>query len=715
MAEPLILEGVRATSFIGYLQGLGILSVVGRQLDPGARGAWHEGRFALWTEESLESVVDFFVDAWSPAPVVSPWNGGSGFFSGDKKANDAFAPIDASDNERFAPYRAARTAGRVALEAQGLADKPEPTRAKPALLRELRARLDDEALEWLDAAVVLRGEGADFPPMLGSGGNDGRYDISANYAASVCAVLGLEPRAATRQSRSDALLALLGGQGIAGLRRMSLGQFRRDSSWVAAPDGEPPAVANPWELPLAVEGSLLFAAGAVRRLGAAQTAASAPFTVRTVAAGFGSAATGETARAEVWMPTWSQPASRRSVEALLREGRIAVGRRSAGNALDAVRAASTLGVARGIERFERFAILERAGLSNLAVHAGSVEVRPNATAEVLSGLDAHGWLRRLVVEAAGDQPTALRGAARELERAAFAVAQGGPAAVERLVITLGRAERALARGRPERLLAVAAPLQPWVAALDLSRAEIRVAVALASLRDRFDTRAGTPTLREMLHGTRLRGAYTEAANPLIDTAGTGARRLAAIAARREIDVARLRDDPGRSMRFDFGLALDAADLGRIARGAIDLDRVADLLDGLIALDPRSVRWPGERAPDAGEGILPPALATLVVAAHGHPDQSRDARLDPRLGAGSIGRLRADRSSDVLAGVLTRLHVAELAPIARASDLVTLPHDGPLLAIALLCRPSVSARWLALRRSTIQESAASLDPQPPETP
>jgi CRISPR-associated protein Csx17 len=63
-------------------------------------------------------------------------------------------------------------------------------------------------------------------------------------------------------------------------------------------------LANPWDYILAVEGSLLFAGAAVRRMHAAsRKAASFPFCVRR--SDFGSfAAPGEENRGELFLPIW---------------------------------------------------------------------------------------------------------------------------------------------------------------------------------------------------------------------------------------------------------------------------------------------------------------------------------------------------------------------------------------------------------------------------
>ncbi len=57
------------------------------------------------------------------------------------------------------------------------------------MVLEFRNRCPDELLPWIDAAVVLAGDGPVFPPLLGTGGNDGRLDFSTNFHQSLLDVI----------------------------------------------------------------------------------------------------------------------------------------------------------------------------------------------------------------------------------------------------------------------------------------------------------------------------------------------------------------------------------------------------------------------------------------------------------------------------------------------------------------------------------------------
>lgn len=704
MPEPLRISGASPRTLLGYLVGLGLLRVVARQADPSARACWRDGALELHSGLDAAGLERFLLERWMPAPVVSPWNGGSGFFPKDNV--EAFAAIEADDSLRLDRFRAAIVAARDALRKLGLDARPEPKVAKPALLRELRATLSDDAVEWLDAAIVLVGDGVAFPPVLGSGGNDGRYDIANNYAQAVVFALAVEGDERARQASADALSAALWGT-PGTLRQMSLAHLARDASPVNSPAGESDALGNPWELAFAIEGTLLCVAGAGRRLeDGAVPGLVAPFTLRPTSAGYGSAVAGEKGRAELWLPLWDDPATLADAETLFREARVQLGRRSARTGLEAARAAAELGVARGIDAFERLSILERAGQSNLAVPAGRVEVRERPAARALRTLDP--WLGRLVRHGSGDVPHAQRDAIKALERASFAVAQrGAPADVRALIIALGRAEGVLSlaaeASRPKGVEPIAPAADAWIAALDHTRLELRLAIGLGSLGDAGKpTESRLPALRDYLHATgrddRGRRRYGETTAGSVPSRAGAVGRLAAVHERRHQDAARA----GRvDLGFDRGIGVALADLSALVAGRADERELGALVDGLALLDYHGVAG---QEPVAGADPVDPLLSILALAFHDpRPAAGPAGNLLPRCRprVGWISRLRAGHVRDVTADALLRLRLSELAAIAGVDDLQAGIADGPRLAAALLARPRRADIWRAARAATLE--------------
>lgn len=710
---------------LGYLKALGVLQAVSAQADSQCRARWHAGSLELKSDLSEEALKDFLLHDYAPPPVVSPWNGGSGFYPNDNK--EAIAALEGSGDPRFAAYQEALASTRAALAAEGITEKPTKDQ-KLRLIRAMRRRLPDAALAWVDAAVVVTGDEPGYPPLLGSGGNDGRYDFSNNYAqATVECLLG------DKDTARHGLEAALTGTAAELQRKLSLGHLSRDASPTNSPQGEADSLGNPWDLLLAVVGTLLLAAGAARRLDTShRSTLVAPFTVHSTGAGYGSALTGEAGRAELWLPLWARWASLSEIVTLVRESRAQVrtgrSRRAARTGLDFARASGELGVARGIEAFERYAILERAGQASLAVPAGRVSVAPRPAAAALSSIDQ--WLNSLERFASGDGcPRAIRQAAHAMDQAAFLAASRGSAAdVGALVEAMGAAENALAKTarsateagiRPLRR----APATPWLEAADDGSPEFAVAASLASLRD-HDTKPGKdrPALRDYLHGTRAGGAEFDSDRRHVIHGSSVPRLLAALHARRHLDSARHEAAAGETSRrprlsFSAGAPCPLAATRLFAANRLDDGRVLRLLLGFSLLDHTSyygARFSSEAPAD--ESCPQPALETLILAwtprkttgeradvgasNSERPEAGTAVRLGPRPGWAAL--LAAGRTAPVLRDALLRLREAQLPPVFNATDLTLGAPPGERLSAALLM-PVPRARLAALeRRLTIQK-------------
>ena len=51
MPEPLVFPGIKSDTLLGYLKGLGVLSVLGRQDDPETRASWSPRGFVLHSRQ----------------------------------------------------------------------------------------------------------------------------------------------------------------------------------------------------------------------------------------------------------------------------------------------------------------------------------------------------------------------------------------------------------------------------------------------------------------------------------------------------------------------------------------------------------------------------------------------------------------------------------------------------------------------------------------
>lgn len=273
---------------------------------------------------------------------------------------------------------------------------------KEALISNCRLAWRGPHAQWLASAVVLKEEGSpDWPALLGTGGNDGNLDFTNTFMSQVGDLFDLNSEDGVFKRESSKLLRTsLWGDASNELNCAPIGQFMPGSAGgfnsSTGVSGSP--YVNAWDFVLMLEGTILFSARATRRLSPNDsTRASAPFAIRAHAAGFASPGTEKSQRGEQWMPLWSRPATLSDVTALFGEARIQLKRQIAARPIEAARAISRLGAARGIASFVRYGYLERNGQSTLAVPLGRIEVKSHPLSHLIDDLAS--WSDRIQLRA----------------------------------------------------------------------------------------------------------------------------------------------------------------------------------------------------------------------------------------------------------------------------------------------------------------------------
>ena len=123
--NELLLDGCTPEPLGAYLKALGVLRLVAEQrADPAVLGHWAADAFVLTTALPADDLVAFFLDRYRPAPLVAPWNGGSGFDGRDAGIGD----ILRSTTSRLDEYREAIRAGRRLVESKEWATWDKRTR-----------------------------------------------------------------------------------------------------------------------------------------------------------------------------------------------------------------------------------------------------------------------------------------------------------------------------------------------------------------------------------------------------------------------------------------------------------------------------------------------------------------------------------------------------------------------------------------------------------
>lgn len=370
------LPGLGTQPLSYYLAALGIARVLAHQEDPDLRFGWHGETFQIQT--SVDDLEVFLMERYRPTPVLSPWNGGSGFGEKDKAPREFLDRIADCEADRLAPFRRSIDIVRRVMSRDGADVWP-----KGRLVQELRNQLPDDAIEWIDAAIVLTGDlkKPGFPPLLGTGGNDGRFDFSTNFHQRLCDVL--PELGANAKISSGWLTDMLQGTASTPLKKAAVGQF--DAAAAGGPGSsfdEGTALINPWLFALMLEGSLWFATSATRRFGSVSAHAAIPFTVSSSMVEPLVSPEGDPSRGELWAPVVEMVAVSH-FEQIMREARAAWQGRSARTGVQMRAAAKLFGVDRGIARFRPFAFLQRNGLAFTAVARDSVWVERSTQAALI--------------------------------------------------------------------------------------------------------------------------------------------------------------------------------------------------------------------------------------------------------------------------------------------------------------------------------------------
>ena len=595
------LTGCRPTPLALYLKALGVFRIVAEQADADARGWWEDSVFCLQSRLDENSLLEFLLDEYRPAPIVAPWNGGSGF--NPKDNTSAIEAIAESGTERFRPYREAIEACRSIRNRLGLAEKPDGTE-KESLIVECRSSLPDHVLSWLDAAMVLTEDGPKYPPLLGTGGNDGRLDFSNNFMQRLCELLVVDGDGSIEHSRAVLRESLYQDPAPGLLRKSPIGQFHPGNAGGSnsGTGFSADAAINAWDFVLVLEGALLFASFVTKKIGrTAKGALSYPFSVRQSAVGYESSSSSDEkeARAEIWMPLWPRAANLTELKTLFSEGRAEVAGRPARHGVDFARAVASLGVARGIAGFERFGFQVRNGLSYFAVPLGRFEVSQNSQEEYIREIDA--WLDAYRRAATKDTApaTAVR-ALHGLESSVMELCRDKthPERLLDMVLALGEAEHVLvvsSKWRTDNYLHPVPCLSArWFQELEKhcsKSVEFRLAASLAGVFEEptFRQHLG-PIVRPRLNSDPRRWFSDKPEHlQLVEwTDGSLVNNLCAVLLRRLLHTEQEgNSDNGQTKGNRLGTrssrTASMGDIGRFIDGTVDEAKFTGMLRGLALL------------------------------------------------------------------------------------------------------------------------------------
>ncbi|MCQ8903234.1 MAG: type I-U CRISPR-associated protein Csx17 [Methanothrix sp.] len=457
-----------------------------------------------------------------------------------------------------------------------------------------RDRLKDSFVEWLDAAVVIGpADEIEHPPILGSGGNEGRLEYSNTFMSCLVKLfLKPENQDVSRQWLCNALF----GDPAEGLEVIKVGMYNpgRSGGFNQGPGIENKDFpANPWSFVFSMEGAIVWASSVARRHVARRHGVNSgilrsPFTVSVSPVGYCSSSDkdgSDERAAEIWTPIWRRPARYKEVRAFLSEGRADVGRRSATTGLEFAEAVASLGVDRGVSEFVRYNLLKRRGDNYIALPTGRFTVKYRNESDLVRELDP--ILRKIdgFIKNFKHPPSSYVSTRRQIDDAIFnLLLHGGAERVKFLIAALGRMEMLIAqrdRSKRPRLENPIYGLSPrWISAADDGSIEIRIAAAIASIKRTGDVgpiRANISCV-DPVNPTR----WSKGRGQLAWVGRSLPEKMVAVLQRRMIDAQRMNCS---SNPLYGDLPLSPEDISAFINGGIDESLVEDLAFGLSW-----VRW-----------------------------------------------------------------------------------------------------------------------------
>lgn len=667
-----LLRGCQPEPLGSYLKALGVLRLVAEQKDPAAAGWWTSDGFVLRTELDEPALLEFFAAEYRPSPVANPWNGAGGFYCREDKktgrrtkptaATKALASVRDAEADRLKALRAAIQVAERCVRKFGFEEAPK-NEDKLALVLELRDRLPDEALGWLDAVLVVDVESLGFPPVLGTGGTEGNLDFASNFYQRLADVFAFDTGAPSAGTET-VLRAALFGDAVSGMAKAAIGQFDPGGAGGgnAAPGFDGASLVNPWDFILILEGTLLLASATTRKMEQAGPGSlTYPFSVRAVGADYASSSDADEAgsRHELWMPLWSAPTRRAELSRLFGEGRADVHRRRAVHAVDFARAVASLGVDRGIAEFTRFGFHQRNGKSYFATPLGRWTVRRNPEVDLIDARLGR-WLDAL--RRAGQDshaPASWRRVIKRVERAILELARTGSSdAVAGVLVALADAEAELS-GSPAGREKIRQPVPPlgadWLRKADDGSVEHELAWSLA-----------TTPVRERLTWARWGRSERSTSWAATDDQRTVwgrlslLRGLAAVVQRAEIESTMESEDAVARGRTGAPRAPSARALRAFLDGDLDESKLAERARGYSLVAPTAAR---SVQPNRSWAPLPAPFAACALV-HARVLPEADDPL-PRT-AGLVSALVAGRHGAGVELALRRLEAAGVTPALRAA-------------------------------------------------
>ncbi len=575
------LNGCKPEPFSSYLKALAILRLIGEQKDQKIKGWWEDDIFNIESSLGSEDIIQFFLDEYKPTPIVSPWNGGSGFHKeGDKIV---LQDILSANEKRFELYK--DTINKIQNwhddDVQLSDHKNKKTKAD--IIHACRSRLDEKVVEWIDAAILIDSEDNLKPtPILGTGGNEGNLEYSFTFMKHIKSMLLSDNREKSQNLLKNALFEEPVSEYVIGhVGKFDPGHSGGYNQGFGIEQKDFPS--NPWNFIFLLEGTILWSSSIAKRNGINKDTLRSPFTVRPSPTEFESSNSNK--ESEIWVPLWNNPMGISELRAFFREGRSDLGRKSARTGLEFAEAITSLGVDRGINKFIRYSLQVRRGQSFIAIPSGQFKVSMLSESDLIRELNSilsrvDSFMRKFKPA----PPNEYISARRRIDEAIFAVLKyGGAHELKMLIASFGKFEKLIARrdiNKEPKLSRPITGISPrWLIMADDGSIEFRIAAVLASIKQTDKVGSFRANLEPVDPNNPFEWSNSE--NQIAWFGNNLAERLSNVLKRRIIDADRF---SCCSNPFWGRIGLSTNDIAYFIDGNIDEEMVENLIFGLMWLN-----------------------------------------------------------------------------------------------------------------------------------
>ena len=648
-----ILKGCAPTPFSNYLKTIGLFKIIAEQKDPKITACWSNDRLILHTELSEDEIVEFVLKQYRPSPIVAPW-------SYNKYQKAITQCKDVIGSERFKSYK--ETVDQIEnvisefckiTKIEEFEKSSIDKKTKPLFLRLCRNTLPDDAIPWLDAVFVLTGQDVKFAPILGSGANDGNFDMAANFLTKLKILLddkNIDESKAWLESALFGKTAKLDEAKMVGHNPDGAGGPNSGTGF------EGKSLSNPWEYILMMEGIVMFGGSIARRQSTSTDKAIFPFTTNAANIGYATASSddgGSNTRGEIWLPIWQNLVTYKELAHVCNEGRVELDGKQAKTSVEFARAIASYGAERGISEFQQFCILKRKGDAYLTINADKIRVAYEPAVHLLSEMDP--WYKPIIKQSVSKGASApLKRMVRNLDNAVlkFCKYQTKQLMLEVLIL-VGKLEGHVSRY--EDLKTTLKLSTDWLEYCYDNSVEFRLAASVASIRSK-DTVGSIRTNMEKI--VREKGDWKyrkESISAVWNENDDILRNMSRILLRRSIDA---KIKSANSIPIEALIPAKIDDVNEFLDGNFDAKKMFGLLPALSIIEMTSnVAYPWKNV--RGDATITSLPEAYIIIKSIHPPNPKE---DIPFNSAVLNLLSAGRIDDAYAKASYILHSHGLSPL-----------------------------------------------------